>query len=188
MTDVFASEHGAGGVVDDATSFFQKITSAEAVEAAGARGHQLSEDAQKKLRDTAKAASEAFKCNDYLPGFVCEARAPGLGDIPWWVWALLGTGVVGFGALSYVSYKAAPYVLPIAIPESAPFALAWQQARTSEDKQKVAQDALAAIVDARRSKDLGLSKDQIVKDTLAALGARQDQAGRELRSMIPVRG
>lgn len=184
MTDVFASEHGAGGVVDDATSFFQKISSAEAVEAAGARGHQLSDDAQKKLRE----ASAAFKCNDYFPAFACEGRAPGLGDIPWWVWALLGTGVVGFGALSYVSFKAAPYVLPLAIPESAPFALAWQQARTSEDKQKVAQDALAAIVDARRTKDLGLSKEQIVKDTLAALGARQDQAGRELRSMIPVRG
>jgi|SRR5271166_2197803 len=215
MIDVFGSEHAAGGVVDDASKWVheklegfykpdasgnssEKPTEVQRAQEAFGRGHQLSPDVAAKVGAavglppaTGKEADE--KCKAFLPNFVCEGRTPGLGDIPWWVWAMLGTGVVGFGALSYVSYKAAPYVLPIAIPESAPFALAWQQARSSEEKEKVVQDALAALVEARRAqgaaKDFGLSsQEQAVRDTLAALGARREQAGRELRSMVPVRG
>ena len=53
----------------------------------------------------------------------------GIGDIPWWFWAIAGTGAVAYGTLLYASFKAAPYVMPIVAPQTAPFAQAWQQSR-----------------------------------------------------------
>lgn len=196
--DVFAPEHAAGGVVDDVSKWMhdtlgasasEKPTEVQKAQELVGRGHQLSPEVGAKVAAAvglppASGKEADDRCKALLPSFICEGRTPGLGDVPWWVWAVIGTGVVGFGALSYVSYKAAPYVLPVAIPESAPFVRAWQQARgisTNEDKQKVAEDTLAALVAAQRgqtpAQDFGL----------VALKARQDQAGRELRSMIPVR-
>jgi hypothetical protein len=77
-----------------------------------------------------KDYSSAFcKMINACPGSV------GVGDIPWWVWAVGATGVVGFGALAYASYRAAPYVMPIVAPETAPYMSAWQQMRAAEATQ-----------------------------------------------------
>jgi|SRR5271166_137201 len=59
----------------------------------------------------------------------------GIGDIPWWVWALGATGAAGFAALTYTAFKAAPYVMPIVAPGTAPYAQAWQQMRAADVQQ-----------------------------------------------------
>jgi len=77
-----------------------------------------------------KDYSSAFcKVINACPGEV------GWSDIPLWVWALGATGVASFTALAYASWKAAPYVLPVVAPQTAPYAQAWQQMRAADAMQ-----------------------------------------------------
>lgn len=129
-------------------------------------------------------ASQDIKCEDYLPKSVCRAQLPELdlpnaSDIPWWVWALGGAGVASFGVLSYVSFKAAPYVLPIVSPEHAPIAKAWLRSRAGHDKYEIAHEALQAIREQRarttpRTKEeVMLLREEALKEAFADMLAKR---------------
>ena len=104
---------------------------------------------------------------------------PGVEDIPWWVWGILGTGVVGFGTLAYASFKAAPYVLPLVNPEHAPIAKAWRRARAGHDKYEIAHEALTALREQRarttpRTKEeLQVLREEAMKEAFADMLARR---------------
>ena len=133
----------------------------------------------------APAASSDFKCEDYLPDFVCHPSLPelpslpGVSDIPWWVWAVGGVGAAGFTTLAYASFKAAPYVLPYVNPDAAPLAKAWLRHRAGHDKIEIAHEAFQALREQRaravpRTKEeIKALRDQHLKDTFADLLARR---------------
>jgi len=97
-------------------------------------------------------------------------------DIPWWAWAIGATGLAGTIVLGYAAYKAAPYVLPVVAPETAPMAEAWRRARADDDRESTHHREVTETASPKTA--------QAVKDLIASLGARQDQAGRELRARM----
>lgn len=80
-------------------------------------------DPSKKAKESAYQAC----LKSALPEAWCDYKYKD--KIPWWVYAVGVGGAVGFSALLYASFKAAPYVMPYVVPGSAPFAQAWQAAR-----------------------------------------------------------
>jgi hypothetical protein len=134
------------------------------------------------LHSPSAPAVQDIKCEDYLPDFICHPHVPELpdaSDIPWWVWAIGGAGVVGFATLTYVSFKAAPYVLPVVSPEHAPLAKAWLRARAGHDKYEIAHDALQALREQRARttprtrEEIMLLREEALKEAFADILARR---------------
>jgi hypothetical protein len=119
---------------------------------------------------------------EYLPDFLCNPHKyemAGAGDIPLWVWGLLGAGATGFVVLAYASFKAAPYVMPLVNPEHAPIAKAWLRARAGHDKYEIAHEALTALREQRarttpRTKEeLQILREEALKEAFAEMLARR---------------
>jgi hypothetical protein len=125
-------------------------------------------------------ASPDIKCEDYLPSSMCHVpELPSVGDIPWWVWAVGGVGTAGFATLAYASFKAAPYVMPIMNPETAPLAKAWLRHRAGHDKADIAHEALTALREQRARKvprtkeELQLLREEALKEMVSDMLARR---------------
>lgn len=88
------------------------------------------------LTDPKRSPSDL--CTDLgVPRFVCEGRAPGISDVPTWLW-VLGGGVLISGAFAaYATYRAAPVVAPLLaeayLPPEVRRALAEQRMRQIGD-------------------------------------------------------
>jgi hypothetical protein len=82
--------------------------------------------AAQKLRE----ATQGFKADAQagckaagLPAYVCEGRAPGLQDVPAWVW-VAAAGTVGLlGLAAYAAWSAREVVVPLGLAAYAPGAL-----------------------------------------------------------------